>query len=377
LTRTLLILSVSLLLSCKNESHTDRDILKGHVIELKYAKGFKVTDFGTYKDLEIMDPWPEADRTYRYRLVPKEKRDATRDRQAVATIQVPLNRVVVTSTTHIPGLELLGMGHTLVGFSGTEYISSKSIRTRIDNGMVRDLGKNEGINTEVLLELDPELVIAFGIDGNNKSYETIKKSNIPVIFNGDWTESSPLGKAEWIKFFGLLFDRESMADSIFNTIEHNYHDATRIAAKVDRRPTVLSGAMYKDVWYLPYGTSPEARLLKDANTDYLWSDTAGSGSLALNFESVFNKAKEADIWLNPSNYPSLEALEKSNSHYANFKAFQNRSVYSFTNTRGPTGGTLYYELGLARPDLVLKDLIKICHPELLEDYQPFFFKQLK
>ena len=111
------------------------------------------------------------------------------------------------------------MGNTLIGFPGTEYISSETIRARIDNGFIRELGKNEGINTEVILELNPEVVIAFGIDGNNKTYETIKKSNIPVIYNGDWTEASPLAKAEWIKFFGVLFEKEKEADSIFDHIE--------------------------------------------------------------------------------------------------------------------------------------------------------------
>ncbi len=362
--------------SCKHEDRKVKDTIEGKAIELKYAKGFTVTDFGTYKILEIKNPWPKANKSYRYQLfenVTQIKEDNTLE----GVLTVPVAKIVTTSTTHIPALELLGMEKTLIGFPGTEYISSETIRQRIDNGFVRELGRNEGINTEVLLELDPEVVIAFGIDGNNKTYEIIKKSNIPVIYNGDWTEASPLAKAEWIKFFGVLFDKEKEADSIFDQIEKNYLEATKIASNVTFRPTILSGAMHKDIWYLPKGTSPEAQLLKDANTNYLWSDTTGSGSLALNFETVFNKAKDADIWLSPSNYSSLEALEKSNSHYTTFKAFQNKTVYSFTNTKGKTGGTLYYELGMTRPDLVLKDLIKICHPELLSDYRPFFFKPLK
>src|SRR5690606_24182235 len=132
-------------------------------------------------------------------------------------------------------------------------------------------------------------------------------------------------------------------------------------------PTVLSGAMHKDIWYLPSGTSPEAQLLKDANANYLWSETTDKGSLSLNFEVVFDKAKDADIWISPSYYSSLEAIQKANAHYTKFKAFQSKNVYSFVNTTGETGGVLYFETGMARPDLVLKDLIKICHPELLKD----------
>ncbi|MCO4822646.1 MAG: ABC transporter substrate-binding protein, partial [Flavobacteriaceae bacterium] len=108
----------------------------------------------------------------------------------------------------------------------------------------------------------------------------------------------------------------------------------------------------------------------------LWADTVASGSLALSFETVFTKAKTADIWLSPSYYPSFETLEKANNHYTKFDAFQNKNMYTFSNTTGKMGGVLYYELGIARPDLVLKDIIKICHPELLKDYQPYFFKPL-
>lgn len=174
MTRALLIVSVLSLLSCKNEVYKQQESSKGEVVELKYAKGFIVTDFESHKVLEIMDPWPDADKTYRYRLVENNKQYIEHEKDDEILIRIPVNNIVVTSTTHIPGLELLGNENALIGFPGTEYISSEPIRTRIDNGLVRELGKNEGINTEVLLELNPEVVIAFGIDGNNKSYETIK-----------------------------------------------------------------------------------------------------------------------------------------------------------------------------------------------------------
>jgi len=349
---------------CKKEWNKPlEDTFKGKEIPLKYAKGFKITEYETHKVLEIKNPWPNAEESYTYIL-------------SDSNIKIPIEKIVVTSTTHIPALELLNVEHSLVGFPGTRFISSEKTRQRIDDELVRELGKNEGINTEVLLELNPDLVVAFGIDGNNKTYETIKKANIPVIYNGDWVESSPLAKAEWIKFFGVLFNKEIKADSIFNTIENDYIKAKQLAKNATHRPTVLSGAMHKDIWYLPNGTSTEAQFLKDANVNYLWNDTKGNGSLALSFESVFEKAKNADIWLSPSNYPNLKALENANSHYNKFKAFQNRTIYSFNNTTGKTGGVLYYELGMSRPDLVLKDIIKICHPELLENYVPFFFKSL-
>ena len=135
--------------------------------------------------------------------------------------------------------------------------------------------------------------------------------------------------------------------------------------------------MHNDVWFLPNGTSTEAQLLKDANTNYLWSDSEGNGSLSLNFETVYIKAKDADIWLSPSNYRSKEALKNSSLQHTMFKAYQKNTIYSSINTTGKTGGILYFEMGTSRPDLVLKDLIKICHPELLKNYDLYFFKRLE
>jgi len=369
LKKIILILILIVLASCKQETKPNiQKTAEGIKTNLKYAKGFSITNFESYKVIEIKSPWPNAEESFTYVLS---------NNQNEADIINPIEKIVVTSTTHIPALELLGVEQTLVGFPGCDYISSNKTRERINRGLVRELGKNEGINTEVLLELNPDVVIGYGIDGNNKTFETLQKANIPVIYNGDWVEDSALAKAEWVKFFGALYNKEAVADSVFNTIETNYLEAKKIALKAKTKPTIICGAMHKDVWYLPNGTSPEAQFLKDANVNYLWSETKGKGSLALSFESVFEKAKAAELWLSPSYYSSIEAIEKANTHYTQFEAFQNSKVYSFSNTTGETGGVLYYELGTARPDLVLKDIIKICHPELLEDYTPFFFKPLK
>ncbi len=380
--RTLVLFFVlAILFSCKEEKavnsilpNTNREHIK-----LKYAKGFSITKHDHFTLVEVLKPWPKAEKSYKYVVVSKEylaKTSFMKDAYD-GIIITPIEKSVVTSTTHLPALELLEVQKTLVGFPGTDYISSKSIRQQVDNGNIRELGKNEGLNTEVILELNPNIVVGFGIDGGNKSLETIKKSGIPVIYNGDWVEHSPLAKAEWIKLFGTLYNKEKAADSIFNQIENDYLEAKTLAKKVKSKPTVLSGAMHNDVWYLPNGSSTEGQLLKDANVNYLWSDTEGSGSLKLNFESVLIKAKNADIWLSPSNYSSMESLKNSNENHGLFDAFKSKNIYTFSNTTGDKGGVIYYELGMTRPDLVLKDIIKICHPELLESYEPYFFKPLE
>lgn len=367
---------VFLLGSCKEKSVT-HSVSKTEVKEsITYAQGFEIEDFDTYKIVTIKNPWPGATETYSYALAPKGVTipDA---KNVSAVIEVPLQSIVVTSTTHIPSLEMLQVEEKLVGFPNLDYISSEKTRALIDASAIKELGKNEDINTEVLIDLNPDALVTFAVEGQNKTVAAIQKTGIPVLYNADWTETHPLGKAEWIKFFGVLFGKEKEADSIFSTIEKNYNEAKQLAATSHTKPTVLSGAMFKDVWYLPQGDSWAAQFIKDANGHYVWQDSEGTGSLSLNLENVLEKAQQADFWIGPSQFSSYVQMEEAHSVYSQFKAFEEKKVFSFTTKKGATGGILYYELAPNRPDLVLKDMIKILHPELLPDYELFFFAPLQ
>ena len=291
-------------------------------------------------------------------------------------IQVPIKTIVVTSTTHIPSLEMLGVENTLVGFPNLNYISSEKIRTRIDAGKVKELGNNQSLNIEVAIDLAPSIIVGYGIDNNNSSLDNLDKSGLKVILNGDWNEQSPLGKAEWIKFFGVLYGKEEKARTIFEKIVKDYENTLALAQKAVTYPTVLSGAMFQDVWYMPQGESWNSVFLKDAKVNYLWKETKGTGSLSLSFETVFEKAQNADFWIQ-GQFSSLEEIEKANKHYIQFKAFKTKNVYSFGNKKGKTGGNLFYELAPNRPDLVLKDILKMVHPELLPNHEMVFIEKLK
>ncbi|NNE75525.1 MAG: ABC transporter substrate-binding protein [Pricia sp.] len=349
-------------------------------VKIEYAKGFTIenSDSGLTV-IRITSPWPEADIGFTYALVPKDQMAAlTLNKDAYdAIIAVPVNRVVVTSTTHIPALEALGVSDRLVGFPNTDYISSEATRKLVDIGLVKELGNNESLNTEIVIGLQPEVVVGFGISNENKAYETIKQANIPVVYNGDWTEESPLGKAEWIKFFAPFFGKEKLADSIFGSIETSYNEVKSIAENAIEKPTVLTGGLFKDVWHVAGGRSWMAQFLEDAHTDYLWSTSKETGAIALSLESVLETAKSADYWLNPSMLVSYGELVKANRHYEQFDAFSHRRVYSNTIVKGATGGLLFYELAPQRPDLVLKDLVHIFHSELFPQHEPVFFKPLE
>jgi len=376
----LLSFMVSLIFACKeNNKALQKAENSANLIELKYAKGFSIVKNDNLTILKVHSPWPNATTPLKYALVPKKNIDLidfNRD-EYDAIISIPIEKIVVTSTTHIPALEALGVEHKLVGFPDTKYVSSKKTRKLIESGKIVELGNNESLNNEMVIDLKPDLVVGFGVSGQTSAYQTLKRSNIPVVYNGDWTEEAPLGKAEWIKFFALFFQKENQADTIFSEIENEYINAKKLAESVQSKPTVISGAMYKDVWYLPGGKSWASQFINDANAHYLWADTPDSGSLSLSWESVLEKGKNADYWIGPAQFTSYSDMQKVSAHYLQFNAFSKKNIHTFSNTLGATGGLLYYELAPQRPDIVLKDLIHIFHPTLLADYEPLFFTPLK
>jgi iron complex transport system substrate-binding protein len=374
--RFILLFSILLAFGCKQKKEAPIANIASSTNEIQYATGLKIYKYEGYSIVNISNPWPEAKETFSYVL--KQKNAIIPDSLMHLTIiPIPIKTIVVTSTTHIPSLEMLGVENTLVGFPGTDYISSKETRKRIETGKIREVGKNENLNTEVLIDMQPEVVIGFGLTNSNPTLDILQKSGLKVMFNGDWTEQSPLGKAEWIKFFGALYGLDSKANSIFYEIEKEYNTTLALAKKATKKPTALSGAMFQDQWYVPQGESWAALFLKDAHANYLWADTKGTGGLSLPFEVVLEKAQKAEFWIAPGDFLSLKQMSDSNPHYSQFDSFKNKKVYSYALNKGANGGILYFELSPTRPDWVLKDLIKIFHPELLPNHKLFFFQKLE
>ena len=373
--KTLFLLIFIITISCKKEV-TKVDENNQSINAVKYAKGFDIITKNGIKKLIIKSAYQNSDIIYEYEIHQKKPNTIVDYKNQV--IEVPVQKMVVTSTTHIPMVELLNEEASIIGFPYSKYVSSEKTRVLIDEGKIKEIGKESSLNTEILLDLQPELVVGYSISSADNSLTTVQKSGINVIYNGDWLEETPLGRAEWIKFFGVLFDKEKQADSIFKVIESNYLEAKNIALKSTQKPTILSGAiMSKDIWNLPAGDSFVAQFLKDANLNYLWKNSEGKGSLSLSFESVFDKGVHADFWIAPGYFSSKEQLLNSNKLYANFKAFKNDEIYTPTLKKGKTGGVIYYELAPTRPDLVLKDIIKITNPEVLANYELTFFEKMK
>jgi iron complex transport system substrate-binding protein len=371
----LFVFSFSTFVGCKKSENLNVKESTNSKNAIEYASGLSIYKYDGYSVVKVINPWPDANKNFTYIL--KEKNSIVPDSlQKYTTVQVPLQSIVVTSTTNIPFLEMLGVEKSLVGFPHTDYVSSEKTRQLIDNGSVKNVGQNEKLNMEQLIELAPDLIVTFGVDNNNPMIKNLEKSGLKVLIQGDWMEQSPLGKAEWLKLYGALFGKEKEAKILFDTIVKNYNEALKLVSNEKPKSTVLYGSMYQDQWFVAKGNSWVAQFMKDAKANYLWSNVQGTGSLGLSFENILDKAKNADYWIASGSFKTISELGDSNPHYSQFDAFTSKNVYTFESKLGAKGGTIYYELAPSRPDLVLKDYIKIFHPELLPNYTFTFAQKL-
>lgn len=375
LSKSVFLISFFILTGCKKnetEAVTETQPAQNYI---EYASGLSIVKHEGYSVVTVSNPWPEANKKFTYILAEKNAK-VPDSLQSYTTIKVPLESIVVTSTTNIPFLEMLDVENKLTGFPHTDYISSEKTRALIDKGAVKNIGQNEKLNIEQLIELLPDVIVTFGVDNNNPMLDNLKKSGLNVLIQADWMEQSPLGKAEWIKLYGALFGKEDKAKELFDKIVTSYNQAKKLVAQKPASSTVLYGSMYEDVWYVAKGNSWVAQFMKDAQANYLWASLEGAGSQGLSFEKVLDKAKSANFWIATGSVKSLDEFSKMNPHYSEFDAFKNKTVYTFEGKLVATGGTIYYETSPSRPDLVLKDYIKIFHPDLLPGYEFTFASKL-
>lgn len=362
-----------LLHACSNKKESNENLPVTQSTE--FAKGFTIKKIGASTEVTLLEPYPNSSIVIKYLLVPKTEEVPSHDAN-VSVIRTPIESIVCTSTSHIALLDHLNALDRLVGFPSTDLISSTKARQRIDSGYVTDLGIDNAMNIESLVGLQPDLVMSYSIAGDMSKVNKIKSFDIPVVINAEYLENHPLGRAEWIKYMALFLGKEDEADSIFTAIKTEYLRTQRLVENISMKPTVISGILYGDAWFLPGGQNYGAKIFRDAGYHYLWDDDTSNGFLKLSFETVLSKGKEADYWIGVGNFKSMEEMKSSERRYALFKSFESSSIYTYDARIGAKGGSEYLELGYSRPDIILKDLIKIAHPELLPDYELYFHKKL-
>ena len=346
-------------------------------VPLDFATGFQLHQGDGFWEIEVSKGYAGSSETYRYLVLDSGVQLNSNGYDAV--VQLPIDSVVLTSTTQVPHLDALDLADVLVGFPQTDLISSTTARARIAAGKVKDLGAGPSANPELVLDLQPDWIMISTLGDDLRYLDIFKQAGIPTLINGEYVEQNPLGRAEWIKFTGVLLGIYPAALAQFEQIKKDYKEAERLASSLQNkeRPKVLSGVIYQDIWYAPGGESWAAQLLEKAGGSYVFGKEGAAGSLQLNYEVVLDQGTLAPIWIGAADFASLTEMGKIEPRYQAFAAWKTGEVYTYTAKKGETGGLEYFELGYLRPDLILKDLIKILHPELLPGYEPYFYQKLK
>jgi iron complex transport system substrate-binding protein len=369
---SLFFMTLCLVCSCHTRQRVVSDEIPGEAYPLHYAEGFKVNCYPDYTIVEVRDPWNPRRNLQRYVLVNRDK-DTPKDLPSGAIIRVPIRKIVVYTAVHCAALDELSVIDDVIGVCEPRFINSPSIRSRVSEGLIADLGESVSPNTEKIIELGVEVILASPF--HNAGYGAVEKTGIPIIECADYMETMPLGRAEWLRFLGLLTGKAALADSLFAETEARYLEIKNIVATITSRPTLLTEKRYGSSWYVPSGQSFMARLYSDAGADYVFSYLPGSGGTPLSFETVLEKAIHADCWL--FNYirdtdMTCQALEAEYPLYSHFDAFKKQSIYGCnTNT------SLFFEEVPMHPDYLLRELTAIFHPALMPDYQLRYFHRLR
>ena len=364
---------VLLLSACGGGSKTSSLQAEGDTIRMKYSSLLQIVKHADYTVVMIRNPWDTLKVLHTYLLADREK-PLPEHLPEGTVVRTPLQKSVIYSSVHCSLWseldELKGIG----GVCGLEYIKLPQIQEGCRNGSIVNVGNSMNPDIERIIDLRPDAILLSPFE-NSGGYGRVGKLNIPIIECADYMETSALGRAEWMRLYGLLLGKEAQADSLFAGIEKEYLTLTQqVKSQNLKRPTVISEMKNSSAWYIPGGNSTMGHLYQDAGADYVFAYLSNSGSVPLAFETVFDRGGNADIWLIKYNQPqdkTYRELERDYAPYARFKAFQDRKVYGCNTNHVP-----FYEESPFHPELLLKDLIKIFHPELLPDYDFKYFSNL-
>lgn len=342
-------------------------------MQLRYADNLTMVEHAHFTQVSLRNPWDTARVLHRYILLPSDSDIPTEELPEGTVVKVPLERSVVYTALHCALMDELGVLDALAGVCDLKYIQIPEITQACNEGRIHDLGSGMGPDVERMIELDPDAILLSPFE-NSGGYGKVDRLGVPIIECADYMETSPLGRAEWMRFYGRLFGRGEEADSLFEQVEKSYRHWKSKTATVTGKPSVFCDLPIGNAtWYMPGGNSTIGQLYADAGADYLFKSDNRTGSIPLSFETVFDKAGNADIWLiKDAAMPmhTYSSLKREYAPYTRFKAFNERNVYQCNTLKVP-----FFEEVPFHPDRLLRDFILIFHPELsdgkpLRYYQP-------
>lgn len=364
---------ICLFTGCRLGKPTSSVIEPDSVCVPAYAKGFCIEYYPSYKCVVVFNPWKPGRVQARYYVV-SSSGVSTPD--PAKTIVAPLHAVAATSASHYAFIAALNQLHSITGLSSPKLVYNPDLIKAYKSGRVVDLGDAFSLNVEKTMALKPQALMMSSYNQTDVAAERIARSGIPVLFNNEWMETTPLGRAEWVRFVAAFYNKEREATLLFGGLVKRYNAMKQLAAGVQEKPSVMVGGSFKGTWYMPSGKGYMGRMLADAGASYYFAGDTTQGSIPLNFEQALQHFSNAGVWLN-CDAASLSALVKGDSRYALFKACKERQVYSQYCRVTATGGNDFWEGGVLHPDLILADFIKALHPALLPRYQMYYLKKLE
>ena len=366
------IVTIVLLLSACGGGSKTSSAINGEMIPMKYAENLKLMRGDGYTEAVLRNPWDTTSILRTYILVDKDK-EVPEHLPEGTIVRTPLSKALVYTATHCNLIHELGAVKSIGGICEIQYIKVPEIIEGCANGTIVNAGEGTNPDIEKIIDLHPDALLLSPYE-NSGGHGQVEKLKIPIIECADYMETSALGSAEWIRFYGLLFGCEAKADSIFATVERNYNELKKLATSQTKKPKLMCEVKSGSAWYVSGGRSTTGKLYADAGADYAFASYPNAGGIPLSFETVFDKAQDADIWLikyNQATDLTLTSLREDYAPYAQFKAYKEKQVYGCN-----TGLKTYYEDFPFHPDRVLKDLIKIFHPSLLPEYELKYFSNL-
>lgn len=341
----------------------------------RYATGFKIDYIGKSSLITVLKPWQQAREVKRIFL---KREDNVPDGFDGIVVEVPLESIVSMSTSYSSFISALGCVETIKGVSGVRYTTNKEILDRYNNGQIKDVGIDSALNYELLASLRVNVVFVYGVSGESSVVDRkMQELGVKIAYVGDYLESSALGKAEWIIFFGEFFNKQPLAQSIFSGIAERYNNAKDLVRATTERPSVMLNAPWRDSWFVPGDKSYMVGLINDAGAEYICAGEDSDQSRPLSSESAFLFLNRADFWLNPNSVKTKAELASENPRFINTKAVKNNRVFNNNLRTNDYNGSDFWEQGVIEPDVVLMDLIKIFHPEKAPNHQLEYYRQVK
>lgn len=362
---------LSLLVSC-TECGRREGIICGEKERMEYARNIEITDCGWGASVTLRDPWDTLKVRQRYFLVNRGA-EIPRNLPEGVVIRVPVKNAVVYTSVHASMIEELGCLDLISAVCEPQYMISPEVIRRVADGTIADAGMSTSPNVEMIVDLNADVIIASPFE--NCGFGAAEKIGVPIVQAADYMENHPLGRTEWVKFYGLLFGKRELADSLYRATVSRYNALKETVSAVSSRPAVLLETKYGSSWAVPSGKSYIGVLHADAGADYLFADDNSASARELSFEAVFDRASEADFWLFKGYFTDMDSrddLRDQYPPYANFKAFKEGRIY-YCNTMVSN----YYDDVTLHPDRVLADLAAIYHPELFPGYALRYYSLLK